>query len=65
MNPSAGNGTIPFSHLFQENRPHNRLEMISDFVDDVDVEIVASLKVRAILKHSQVPVTSPCHIFWV
>ena len=45
MNPTAGNSSIAYNHLFQENRASNRLELIADFTDSVDVEIIASLKV--------------------
>lgn len=45
MNPTAGNSSIAFNHLFQDTRPSNRLELIADFTDNVDVEIIASLKV--------------------
>lgn len=44
MNP-AGPNTIAYNHLFQESRSSNRLELIADFTDNVDVEIIASLKV--------------------
>lgn len=45
MNPSTGSNSIAYNHLFQDNRKSNRLELIADFTDNVDVEIIASLKV--------------------
>lgn len=46
MNPTAGNTGIAYNHLFQDSRKSNRLELIADFTDNIDVEIIASLKVN-------------------
>mgnify|MGYP001800010904 CR=1 FL=1 len=50
MNPSNGSTSIAYNHLFQDNRKSNRLELIADFTENVDVEIIASLKVGLVLK---------------
>lgn len=49
MNPSTGSNSIAYNHLFQDNRKSNRLELIADFTENVDVEIIASLKVSILL----------------
>jgi len=45
MNPGMGTASIAYNHLFHENRTTNRLELITDFTENTDVEIIASLKV--------------------